>query len=413
MRLAIDLGYDSGQMRAAHSRRYLLRVTQLWALARNRGVDLVIVIAAVGTALGVALRHDASHASRTSLWLTVPVVAVLVLVLLGRRRWPFVAAGSVWLIGAAISLVDGRLIPSSAGATAAGLVASFLLGQVADERRARIGLAIVLGGVVLIVYNDPNHSTTDLISMPVPFAIAWVAGVAVRQRGVRADIAEQLARRAESEREATARVAVAEERARIARELHDIVAHAMSVIVLQVGAVRHNLPDSLAADKDALRAVERTGRTALTEMRRLLGAMRSEGADLELTPQPGLGNLDPLFDEVRRAGLPVHLRVEGQHIDLPHALDLSAYRIVQEGLTNALKHAQATRVDVLVRYRADQLRIDVTDNGRALAQGDGLGHGLIGIRERVNVYGGEMTARSDADGGFVLSTRFPLDGGRG
>ena len=156
---------------------------------------------------------------------------------------------------------------------------------------------------------------------------------------------------------------MAEERARIARELHDIVAHAVSVMVLQVGAVRHRLPDSLAEDGEALRGVEQTGRTALAEMRRLLGAMRREGDDLELAPQPGLDGLDALLDEVGRAGLPVRLHVDGEPVPLPRALDLSAYRIVQEGLTNALKHAHASHADVIVRYRPDELRIEVRDDG--------------------------------------------------
>ena len=214
--------------------------------------------------------------------------------------------------------------------------------------------------------------------------------------------------RAEREREAAARVAVAEERARIARELHDIVAHAVSVMVLQVGAVRHKLPDALAEDREALRGVERAGRTALAEMRRLLAAIRPDGDEAELVPQPGLDGLDSLLDEVGRAGLPVELHVDGEPVPLPRGIDLSAYRIVQEGLTNALKHARASDADVTVRYRPDELEIEVRDNGQGSATSDGLGHGLVGVRERVKIYGGEMTAGTATGGGFVLSTRLPL-----
>jgi signal transduction histidine kinase len=220
------------------------------------------------------------------------------------------------------------------------------------------------------------------------------------------------AAQAEREREAAARVAVAEERARIARELHDIVAHAVSVMVLQVGAVRHKLPDALDADRDALKDVEHAGRTALAEMRRLLAAMRREGDDVELGPQPGLDALDPLLDEVGRAGLAVRLHVEGERFALPRALDLSAYRIVQEGLTNALKHARATNADVTLRYAPDQLKIEVRDDGVGGATSDGLGHGLVGIRERVKIYGGDMSAGSANGGGYVLSTSLPLGGER-
>ena len=214
---------------------------------------------------------------------------------------------------------------------------------------------------------------------------------------------------AERDREAAARVAVAEERSRIARELHDIVAHAVSVMVLQVGAVRHQLPAVLEDDKDALRDVERAGRRALTEMRSLLAAMRREGEEAELVPQPGLDGLDLLVDEISRAGLPVELHIDGEPVPLPRGIDLSAYRIVQEGLTNALKHARASDADVTVRYRPDELEIEVRDNGLGSSTTDGLGHGLVGVRERVRIYGGEMTAGTANGGGFVLSTRLPLD----
>jgi len=180
--------------------------------------------------------------------------------------------------------------------------------------------------------------------------------------------------------------------------------------VLQVGAVRHKLPDSLAEDREALTGVERAGRTALTEMRRLLSAMRHDGEEAELGPQPGLDGLDALLDEVGRAGLPVELHVDGQPFPLPRGVDLSAYRIVQEGLTNALKHARASDADVIVRYRPDELEIEVRDNGQGYATSDGQGHGLVGVRERVKIYGGEMSAGASDEGGFVLSTRLPVGG---
>ncbi len=377
--------------------------------ARRHGFDLLIVVAAIATAFDVGLREDALRAPRTSHWFAVPVAALLVLPLLGRRRWPFAAPAGVWVLAVVVSFVDGRLITFTAGATAAGVTASFLLGQVPANDRARAGLAVVLAGAWFTVYHDPNHAQSDLIFVPVPFAITWLAGLAVRDRGVRAEAAEELARRAESERAATARAAVAEERARIARELHDIVAHAVSVIVLQVGAVRHHLPRTLEQDREALHSVEQTGRTALTEMRRLLGAMRRDGQDLDLAPHPGLSNLDPLLEEIRRAGLPVRLEIDGEPIALPSTLDLSAYRVVQEGLTNALRHAHASHADVVVRYRSGQLAIDVRDDGIGDCVGESSGHGLLGVRERVKIYGGEMTAGVATGGGFLLSTRFPLD----
>jgi signal transduction histidine kinase len=242
----------------------------------------------------------------------------------------------------------------------------------------------------------------------VDFGIAWAAGFTLRERAEKAEAAETRAIQAERDRETATRIAVAEERARIARELHDVVAHAVSVMVLQVGAVRHQLPDSRAEDRDALKGVERAGRTALGEMRRLLAAMRRDGDDVEFRPQPGLDGLDSLLEEVGRAGLPVELHVDGEPVPLPRGVDLSAYRIVQEGLTNALKHARASTADVTVRYGHQELQIEVRDDGVGSATTDGLGHGLVGVRERVKIYGGEMNAGASTEGGFVLSTRLPL-----
>src|SRR4029450_11144659 len=180
------------------------------------------------------------------------------------------------------------------------------------------------------------------------------AALAERER----EAAEMRAMLAEREREAAARVAVAQERTRIARELHDIVAHAMSVMVLQVGAVRHKLPHTLEEDRDALGRVEQAGPSARAEMRRLLGAMRSDGDRVALGPQPGLDAIDSLVADVIHAGLPVQLHVDGEPYALPGAIDLSAYRIVQEGLTNALKHAHASHADVTVGYRPAAPRLE-------------------------------------------------------
>jgi len=388
--------------------QYVRPVSRLWSFARSYGLDLLIVLTALASALQVALRDDPS----ASPWFAVPAAAMLVLPLLARRRRPFAAAVSLWLLAAAFSFVDGQLVPDTAGATVAGIAAAVILGNLGDAVQGRIGLAVVLSGAAIIVSNALGHTAGDFVFTPALFGIAWLAGFALRERAEQAEAAEERARLAEREREVAARLAVAEERARIARELHDIVAHAVSVIVLQVGAVRHNLPEAQDEDREALRGIEQTGRTALADMRRLLGALRRDGDDIDLAPQPGLGSLDPLLDEFRRAGLPVRLSVDGDPVPLPPTLDLSAYRIVQEGLTNTLKHAHASHADVVVRYGADRLEIDVRDDGHGSAGSDGLGHGLVGVRERVKIYGGEMTAGAAAGGGFLLSTRLPLDGDR-
>jgi signal transduction histidine kinase len=289
---------------------------------------------------------------------------------------------------------------------------AFLLGNLRDVRRAVLGLAVVVGGAMIIVSNIPGHAASELVFVPLEFAISGVAGFAVRERAVQAEAAESRATQAERARDTAARIAVAEERTRIARELHDIVAHAVSVMVLQVGAVRHKLPAALSEDREALVRVERAGRAALAEMRHLLDAMREDGEPAELGPQPGLDRLDALLQEVGRAGLPVRLHVGGDALELPRGIDISAYRIVQEGLTNALRHAHATQADVALKYASDQLRIEVSDNGHGAAGSDDRGHGLIGVHERVKLYNGEMTIATTNGGGFTLTALLPLTGYR-
>jgi len=389
--------------------QYVHWVSLLRDLARRYAFDALIVLAATESAVEVALRGGAQAPTLAS-WIAVPAIALVPLPLLARRRFPFAAPASVFLLAAALSFADGQIIGFAAGVFLTGLASAFLLGNLTDGRQGRIGLVVAVGGALVIVYNDPNHAPGDLVFSPILFAIAWFVGFALRERVAQAEAAEARAEQAERERETAARIAVAEERARIARELHDVVAHSVSVMVLQVGAVRHKLPAELVEDKEALGHVERTGRAALAEMRRLLGAMRSEDDGVELAPQPGLDALDSLLGQVARAGLPVELHVEGDTFALPRAIDLSAYRIVQEGLTNALKHAQASRADVTLRYAPEELGIEVRDDGRGSATSDGRGHGLVGVRERVKIYGGEMAAASDPEGGFVLTARLPIRG---
>ncbi|WP_329481629.1 sensor histidine kinase [Kribbella sp. NBC_01484] len=376
------------------------------------GLDVLIVIAAVESAISTARRDDPGHPTGPLLLFEVLAVSAIVLTLLARRRFPFGAPAVTWLWSAALSFVDGLLIVDKAGLFLAGMGAALLLGNLPGDRQARVGLAIVLGGAAIVIYNDPNHVRGDVIFTPVLFAIGWLVGYALRERTEQTKAAEERATRAEREREAAARVAVAEERGRIARELHDVVAHAVSVMVLQVGAVRHRMPETDTEDRETLTNVEQAGRTALAEMRRLLNAMRHDDDELELLPHPGLGNLDALVDDVRAAGLPVRLQISGEPVALPPGLDLSAYRILQEGLTNALKHARASQAEVEVQYTATELRLEVRDDGPGGPSTDaGVGHGLVGIRERVRIFGGGMSAGTSRAGGFVLRAQLPLDHG--
>jgi signal transduction histidine kinase len=385
-------------------------VSRLRLVLVNHGLDALIVVTAVWSAVGTALRDDSDAPTGVALWFEVVATAVVVLALLLRRRFPFAAPATLWLVAAALSFVDGQLITSQPGVYVAGLGAALLLGNLRNEAQARIGLAIVLGGAAIVIYNDPTHQPGDLVFTPVSFGIGWLVGYALRERTEQTQAAEERAARAERDREAAARVAVAEERARIARELHDVVAHAVSVMVLQVGAVRHRMPDSQAENREALQNVEQAGRTALAEMRRLLGAMRRDDDQPEYLPHPGLADLDSLLDDVRAAGLAVRLQVHGEPVALPPGLDLSAYRIVQEAVTNTLKHAHAHQAEVDVHYEPHDLRVEVRDDGRGPTTGDGLGHGLVGIGERVKIFGGDLSAGAAPTGGFVLRARLPLDG---
>jgi signal transduction histidine kinase len=377
-------------------------------LVRQYWFEVPLALLAIEGMTEVVVRQDAPDAPRSTLLFAVPAVALLVSPLFARRRFPFIALIGYWLLATAITFIDGRLIPFLTGVFVLGMVVAFLLGNLRDAVQARIGLAVVLLGAGVVVYNVPGHAPSQLVFIPILFGICWLAGFVTRERAEQAEAAEVRASQAEQDRDSAMRIAVAEERARIARELHDIVAHAVSVMVLQVGAVRHKLPDTLAEPRDALRGVEQAGRAALAEMRHLLDAMREDGERAELGPQPGLDRVDTLVQDVGQAGLPVCLRVDGKPVALPPGIDVSAYRIVQEGLTNALKHAHASHAEVSLRYGTDHLGIEVRDDGRGPVATGSPGHGLIGIRERVKLYGGEMATEVASGGGFRLRARLPL-----
>jgi signal transduction histidine kinase len=214
----------------------------------------------------------------------------------------------------------------------------------------------------------------------------------------------------EREREEKAHAAVAEERGRIARELHDVVAHSVSVMVVQAQAGPRLLNEPEQA-RGAFRSIEASGREALVELRRLLGVLRTENEQPAVGPQPGLSSLESLLGQLREAGLPVELRVEGEPVQLSPGIDLSAYRIVQEALTNTLKHASGSQAEVTIRYGTSLLELEVVDNGLGSpASVNGSGHGLIGMRERVALYGGLLEAGPGDVGGYAIRAQLPLTG---
>jgi signal transduction histidine kinase len=268
-----------------------------------------------------------------------------------------------------------------------------------------MGLAVVLGSAAIIVFRIPGHTTAELVFVPLEFGISWFAGFLLRGTTEQAEAAEVRATLAEQEREADALRAVVEERTRIARELHDIVGHSLSVMTVQASGVRRLLRPEQEQEREALLAVERIGREALAEMRRVVGALRDPEEGPTLAPRPSLSRVDELVAQARETGLPVDLEIEGEPVPLPAGVDLTAYRLVQEGLTNAIRHAAADHADVRVRYDVDHVEIEVSDDGRG-ADGVGVassggGHGLLGMRERVSIYGGQLEAGPRAEGGSV------------
>jgi signal transduction histidine kinase len=279
-------------------------------------------------------------------------------------------------------------------------------------RPALVGLVVpllaiwLMLGLAVLRHVSDHTGGTDVVFVSVLMSASWLVGRAMRGR---LHEAEELARRAE--RLETERVrAVADERARIARELHDVVAHSVSVMVVQAGAAEEVLRRTPGQALEALRAVQETGRQALVEMTRVVGLLRTDGEELGLAPQPGLRELETLVAQVREAGLPVEVRVEGARGPVPLGVDLSAYRIVQEALTNALKHAGRARASVSLRYGSEALELEVLDDGPGSANGHAGGHGLVGMRERVAVFGGEFEAGPRPEGGFAVRARLPLAG---
>jgi hypothetical protein len=277
-------------------------VSRTWLFLECHGLDPMILLAAAASSLGVALRDDAERRAGLMSWIEMILIAGVMLCLLGRHRFPFVAPAAVWPVCAALSFVDGRLIVKNDPLFVAGMVAALKLGNLRHDVQARIGLVIVLGGAAVVVHNDPGRVDGDLVFTPVLFALGWLVGFAR-------------------------------------------------------GAVRHRMPESDTNDRETLRLVEQAGRTALSEMRRLLDAMRHDDDALELLPPKGLDDLDALADDVRATGLAVR------------------------------------------------------DDGTGGTPGDGdLGHGLVGVGERVKIHGGQMSAGPSTTGGFVLHVRLPLDG---
>ncbi len=277
------------------------------------------------------------------------------------------------------------------------LAGFFAIGSLAAARPPRVSLFGLAGLLALAAMNFFTATVGDTVFTMGLAVGAWALGEAARNRNVA--IREE------------ARRAVSEEQARIARELHDVIAHSVSVIVVQAGAADHVFEERPDQARAALRSIEAAGRDAQRELNRLLTAVRPDASVDSAHPRPGLSRLDELTAPLRAAGLRVDVRQEGPVRELPAGVDLSAYRIVQEALTNTLRHAQATRADVTVRYSADVLELDVLDDGRggSAASGDGGGYGIVGMRERAAALGGTLEAGALPGGGYRVHARLPLE----
>lgn len=335
-----------------------------------------------------------------------------------RRRAPLAVLCVVAGATTAMALVFGA--SEGAGSLLPALVAVFSVAAHGARRNALTAAGLTVVMVVVRELNNPDNTTwaemVNAFAWNLSLAGAWLLGAYLRTRRLYiAELADRAERveveRSERERVAAAR-AVAEEQARIARELHDVVAHGVSVMVVQADAAEEVLGRDPARAAAPLQSIQRTGREALTDLRRLLGVMQS-APDSGLAPQPGLDDLNALLARVRLTGLGVELEVQGEGVRLAPGVDLAAYRIVQESLTNVINHADASRAVVAVVYRASSVDLEVRDDGRAVTERRPPpgGHGLVGMAERVALYGGELQAGPDPGGGFRVRARLPLEAG--
>jgi signal transduction histidine kinase len=289
------------------------------------------------------------------------------------------------------------------------VLTGYSVGSRAEGRRAlRVPpLLLAASAPVFVAARLHGQDSGNIIPSAVWLVAAWAAGRTVRSGRHKNAALERANRELAAQRELQAQAAVAVERGRIARELHDVVAHNVSMMVVQAGAAARVLHGEEPDVRNALDVIAATGRETVDEMRTLLGVLRSDDGPA-LRPQPGLADLEQLVAGVREAGLPITLRIEGTPRSLPPALDLSAFRIVQEALTNALKHAGPARAEVIVRYEDSLVTLEIADNGRGPRGDRGTGHGLVGMRERATMLDGELeTAQADG-GGFTVRARLPL-----
>ena len=388
---------------------YLSPVDRIVEFLRVWWVESAAVALALAGAVEGLASATVDGVSRGPGWLLPFEVALMALPLLFVKKFPFAAPVATVLIGVGISVATtGKAVTGGFVAILTLNLAAWLFGRL-DRRSAVTGLVLIYAAVIVVDTQADELTAADVGFPWFLFTLFWGASVFVTAREGHAREAERRAREFAVDQETAALRAVTEERQRIARELHDVIAHSVSVMTVQAGAVRRLLLPDQERERQALEVVESTGREALTEMRRLVGLLREQGTMPEFAPQPSLKTLDILIGTVREAGLEVDLDVQGKERELPPGVDLSAYRLVQEALTNTLKYAGPARAWVTLRWRDDELELEVANNGSSEASTNGSGHGLAGMRERVALCGGTLETGPRDGGGFVVRCHLPLE----
>ena len=391
--------------------------SELRAWLRRGPVGLLPDVLLALAITGFAQVNLAYHLDNSTPYGPMPVVVAATLVatsvLALRRVAPLATAVTVAVA------IGGPMLATPLTMTLWGdflpiLIATYSAARYSNRIRAYICAGAVIAGVVVVFLRNPDSGTVGNIPfVAVPVAACFLAGRVLRARARSHSHDRARAQQLEAEREEAIQAALAEERVRIARELHDIVAHCVSVMVVQAGAAEDLLDRDPPKARASLRSVQETGRQAVGELGRMLGLLRGERAQLALKPQPGTGDLAELVDHMADIGLPVELAVEGAARPLPPRVELTVYRVVQEALTNALKHAAPTTAHVGLRYDDQSVRVSVRDAGRSggsgAADANRVGHGLIGMRERVGLYGGSFEAAGTPEGGFAVTARLPLE----
>lgn len=355
--------------------------------------------------LGMAVVELAANPGLQPRAAAVPLEVLLAITLVWRRRVPLVVTVVVAAL-ATIEAIAGVPLAEPIVPLLAAVIATFTVAAHRPLGPAATGVAIMvvaIGTQTLVQHNGVGNFV---------FGLIFVGGAWVTARLVYARTRENVALQAQTgrlaeERDASAKQAAAAERGRIARELHDVIAHSVSVMVVQAGAAERVVAREPGRAEEAMRAVQDTGRQALSEMAHLLGMLREDGEELGFVPQPGISDLPALVAQARSAGLAVELHIEGERHPVPAGVELSLFRIVQEALTNVRKHAGLAHATVVLRYRPGAVEAVVSDDGRGSSNRYSGGHGLIGMQERANLYGGALHAGPGPTGGFVVRVSMP------